>query len=219
MMTVKFSKEALSGAVDGHASVAEFDALLAQAGDADLQHAWMEMHQVGELINSDDGAVRFSAGFNQRLFARLDLEPTHSGVGIQSVTAPNVVAINNRAAGAGKLTRPANLRRLWAPGVAAAGVAAVVALWGGQALMVASVKPDVPATARSADVVPVDAMAANSAAPQILRDPKVDAYLRAHGQPSAAEMGSADFARATDYSVPVASGKAGKSDKEKTAER
>lgn len=169
-------REAMSALADGQA--AEADAAFALwASDAQAREAWATYHLIGDVLRSEDLAVRpagedFLVGFRARLAA----EPV--------VLAPAPTPVNPRT--------PA-LRRWIAPAAVAAGFVAVAAVL----VVTRVVAPDDTGGAVLASnpaptaVVGVQALQAGIAVDagdlplqavdgKLIRDARLDSYLRAH---------------------------------------
>ncbi len=69
--------EQISALVDGELSGAELDGLLKAMAEPENQQDWETYHQIGEILNSDEGAISLSPEFNDKLKAQLASEPVY----------------------------------------------------------------------------------------------------------------------------------------------
>lgn len=182
-------RELMSAAVDGEGDALQ--AALRWGDDADAREAWHTYHLIGDVLRSDDLAIAASrdAEFLGRLRARLAEEP--------AIVAPQPVAAVARAARA----RP----RWAAPAAVAAGFVAVagvlvvtrtVAPAGEGVATMAATSAASQVLSSGAAVVPVAVGATvelpvQTANGKLIRDARLDEYLRAHrGGPAAVPGGS-----------------------------
>jgi sigma-E factor negative regulatory protein RseA len=188
------SRETMSALADGQADPASATAMWAR--DAQAREAWHTYHLIGDVLRSDDLAVpaKRDADFLESLRRRLADEPP-------------ILAPSSMAAPAAAVLQ---VRRRWAaPIAAAAGFAAVAAVVvmtraigsGGDAAPVVAAAP--AATGLSSGQVAAPGVVGGGTAvvqgePQfqvvdgkLIRDARLDGYLRAHRGGSAAVPGSA----------------------------
>ena len=171
----------LSALADGEAGAAELGpGCRLWAATASVRQCWHDYHLIGDVLRSQDLASqpRHDQDFIRRLSARLDVEP--------AVLAP------------APLSRTAPPRRRWAvPAALAASVMAlgtVVAVWSNLEDPAAAVTL---AAAPAATVPPVAAAPAEAerivgqvAGARLVRDARLDRYLRAHRDYAVALPGS-----------------------------
>jgi len=173
-------REAMSAFADGQVDAAA--AVELWASDPQARDAWRTYHLIGDVLRSEDlaASVRGDADFLTRLSGRLADEPP-----IVAPTAPVVVAA-------------AAPRRRWgAPAAVAAGFVAVA----GVLVMTRTIAPSptagpVVAVAPAASALPAGAIALGEPQVQVLdgkliRDARLDGYLRAHRGGSAVMPGGA----------------------------
>ena len=181
----------LSALADGEAGAAELDqGCRLWAATASVRQCWHDYHLIGDVLRSQDLASqpRHDQDFIRRLSARLDVEP--------AVLAP------------APLSRTAPPRRRWAvPAALAASVMAlgtVVAVWSNledpaaavplAAAPAATVPPVAAAPATAAPAAAAQAaVAADEGVPagaRLVRDARLDRYLRAHRDYAVALPGS-----------------------------
>jgi sigma-E factor negative regulatory protein RseA len=225
-MDTKMTFESISALSDGELQDSRVDAVMAQLQQADARLTWDAYQQIGDVLRSEDMATAMSPGFNARLFARLDAEPT--------VIAPALVGDAGRAAGwqrgcddivveggaamiggnglAGAVrASPGRLRRYGVPGMAAAAVAALVfvstpqlmvALTHSPASIVSLVSPGnfSRASAQGTLIASADGkVAAATEGGDVMRDPGLDEYLLAHQRFSPSVYSTAQFARSSTF--------------------
>jgi sigma-E factor negative regulatory protein RseA len=211
-------REQMSSLADGTLAGAGAElsaALAAWRDDVDARHAWHSYHLIGDVMRSDDLAPEpgRDLAFLNRLRERLDAEPVH--VEIAAAAAPSRLSgfLPARARpvahpAAVMPTRPA-WGSPWRGGAALAAsvaVATVVLLVGRAGAPGAGA--DVPAVA-SSDAPTVAALPASLDGAAVLRDPRLDEFLRLHqmargGLPMGAPGGTLQRA---DLQMPVSSGR------------
>lgn len=206
MNTNNQTKEQISALADGELSGAQIDIALAALRNPEARAAWDAYHQVGDVLRSDDMAIKLSDDFSARLFARLDAEPT--------IIAPAVVSAPVVEPQPAAQT-PSIFKRLAMPGVAVAAVVTAVVITAPQMMMVA--KKD-GAAGGNAPIVMVTSQPASASRPAasaavltagasgqgeevILRDPRIDEYLLAHQRFSPSVFGSAQYARSATFAI------------------
>lgn len=212
-MNTNLTQEQVSALADGELDDFQLETALAALRHADGRAAWQTYHQIGDALRSDDTVLTMSSDFSQRLFARLDAEPTiiapalAPAVQESVVSAPPIVLPSRRA-----------LKRFALPGMVAAAAVATVAFITTPQLMVASsgqgraAMPVVAAGSQpvlanaalqSPALVPAAAttVAAGVGEPEevILRDPRIDEYLFAHQRFSSSVYSTAQFARSSTF--------------------
>jgi len=186
--------ENLSAMADGEVdSAAAARACAAWRDDAAARLAWQSYHLIGDVLRSEDLALKQDASFLAALRARLAEEPT--------VLAPDPVAQAQQPSDTSHQTRGRGARWSWmAPSAVAAGFVLVagalmvtrqapVQVDGGSATTVAGFER-VPARAPGLDNA-LQATPYTSEA-RLLRDARLDRYLAAHQQ----------FAGSTALGVP-----------------
>jgi len=121
------TSERISALADGELSSDELTiALAALRGSEKERDDWEIYHQIGEVLRSDDMGVSLSAGFNARMMALLDAEPTI----VAPQLAPDAVApaVQAKPANGDHRATPSRLSRFFLPSAAAA-AAAVAAVF------------------------------------------------------------------------------------------
>lgn len=205
MNTEEISREQISALADGELGDRQLAAILADLRDKDARETWDIYHQIGDVLRSDDMAIGLSAGFAERMAARLEAEPT--------IVAPAVLA--NPAATASLADEDNNHRaKRWAvPGIAAAAAMAAIAFVTTPQLMVALKGSGSPVASQpivavnenpgTGKIVPAasglgeNARRASSVPDGVvLRDPRIDDYLLAHQRFSSSVYSTAQYARA-----------------------
>ena len=214
-MNTNLTQEQISALADGELGDFQTDTVLAALRHPDGRAAWEIYHQIGDTLRSDETALTMSPDFSQRLFARLDAEPTI----VAPVMAP--AAAHETAAVPGAVATSFHkraLKRFALPGMVAAAAVATVAFITTPQLMVAN-GSRAPATTMQAMSVAAEPVLTNAAleAPVIavpvaatapaaagqeevmLRDPRIDEYLFAHQRFSSSVSRTAQFARSTTF--------------------
>lgn len=186
MNTTNMTREQISAFADGELPDGHFDIALAALRQDDGRDAWNLYHQVGDALRSDELNTQLSAGFNARMFALLDAEPTI------------MVPADKRVAVAAK---DVSIRRFAMPGMAAAAVAVAAFLTVPQ-MMTQNATPTL-----ASNPAPVVAAAAPetitvaSQGGEVLRDPRIDEYLLAHQRFSPSVYSTAQYARSATFAV------------------
>ena len=187
MNTKEVAQEQISALADGELEGSQVDLAFAALRDQERQADWVIYHQIGEVLRSDDMAVRLSPGFSARMSALLEQEPA-------------IVAPMRQPDAA-----PERARRRWTiPSMAAAAAVATVAFVTTPQLMVA-MKGDTAAPgastaiAVSAPVADTPVVAAKAPEGVILRDPRIDDYLLAHQRLSPSFYSTAQYARSAAF--------------------
>ncbi|EJN07401.1 sigma-E factor negative regulatory protein [Herbaspirillum sp. YR522] len=211
------TSERISALADGELSSDELTiALAALRASEDERDNWEVYHQIGEVLRSDDMDVALSPGFNARMSALLDAEPTI--VSPQAVPEAAVPVPQATPANGDHRAAPSRLSRFFLPSAAAAAaaVAAVFVAMPQQAIVSAdSGKPaaqvavvSVPsaistvASSTGGNATPPNAAQGSALAQQgeVKRDPRIDEYLFAH-QRFSQPLNSAQYTRSAAFSV------------------
>ena len=178
-------REWMSAWVDGQRD-AESSACSAWAADPQAQRTWHEYHLIGDVLRSDDlaGPVAHDQAFLANFRQRLAAEPV--------LLAPSPVPAP------AQLSAPRAVSRRWAVAAAAAGVmmvgGAVLSLQKAQGPTTVSSAPSETPSLPAPGGAPV--LASGSVDPQlrvdgqVIRDARLDAYLRAHRGGQAARPGA-----------------------------
>lgn len=214
MNTNEMTREQISALADGELTDRQVEAALAALRQAEGRADWEIYHQIGDVLRSDDMAVKMSPGFTARMAARLELEP--------AIVAPtnNPVLPEEHAVGVARFSASVNMvssrARRWAiPGMIAAAVASVAFVATPQ-LMVAMKSQPAPsgsetmvASAGTAQPIKVSgtasttgqfaAVSSTAAGEVVLRDPRIDDYLLAHQRFSPSMYSTAQFARSATF--------------------
>lgn len=178
----ELTREQISAFADGELDEAGQDAMLAALRAQQAREDWDLYHQIGDVLRSDDMAVRMSAGFSARLAEQLDAEPTY--------VAPAARARSRRS--------PLRLVQSVAAAAAVATFAFVAtpsmleSLQGGPAA--------IPALAEVEPAQEAQAVATSVEEGVILRDPRIDDYLMAHQRFSPSVNGSTQYVRSATFS-------------------
>ncbi|HWT72915.1 MAG TPA: sigma-E factor negative regulatory protein [Oxalicibacterium sp.] len=174
------TREQISAFIDSESPDAHVDVTLAALRGAEGRETWNLYHQIGDALRSDELNVQMSAGFNARMFARLDEEPT--------IMAPTAVPAQK------------SYRRFAMPGMAAAAVAVLAVL---VAPRMMTQNPSVPMTASApqAAVAAPSTITVASQEGEVLRDPRIDDYLLAHQRFSPSVYSTAQYARSATFAV------------------
>jgi sigma-E factor negative regulatory protein RseA len=184
MNTKNMTHEKISAFADGEATDSQIDAALAalNAGDGAAREEWTLYHQIGDALRSDELAITMRPDFMQRMSARLEQEP--------AIVAPP------------RFAAPGLARRLAAPGLIAASVAAF-ALLGGPQMMVASQSPTMQTENGNLMLASHGASLRQPMAGQgeLLRDPTIDQYLQAHQRYSPSLYSTAQYARSPAFAT------------------
>lgn len=193
MKTNEMTREQISALADGELADEHIELALAALRQEEGQTDWEVYHQIGDVLRSDDMAVRLSPGFAARMAARLEAEPT--------IVAPKPA---QNQAGSDDVKRGASQARRWAiPSMAAAAAMATVAFFTTPQLMVA-LKGDGEAsqtTKMASGVEQAGVVAASAPEGVVLRDPRIDDYLMAHQRFSPSVYSSAQFARSATFAT------------------
>ncbi len=95
MDTNKKNREYVSALMDGEIPESDLELAMAALGGQDGQQAWDTWHRIGDVLRAEAGAD-LSAGFSERLAARLAAEPLPSK---RSATAADAAATTAIVAG------------------------------------------------------------------------------------------------------------------------
>lgn len=92
-------REHISALGDGELASSDLELASAALGAADGEHAWILYHRIGDVLRAA-AAPDFSAGFNERLAARLAAEPPPLrraiGEAAQTAQAAQAATVANR---------------------------------------------------------------------------------------------------------------------------
>lgn len=227
-MEMKMTHETISAFTDGELRAGGMDAVLTELREPQGRGAWDMYQRIGDVLRSEDLVRGFRPGFEARLFARLDAEPTilmpagvatampAQGVPVRG-TASNVVQgdfsstrdtqfVPQRATRSG-------MRRFFMPGAAAAAVATIAFMTAPQMMVALTKTPGTFASAvtpsgrvsnadiKLASTATAAAMPVVSEAEHgdVLRDPGLDEYLMAHQRFSPSVYSTAQFARSSTF--------------------
>lgn len=202
MNTNEMTREQISAFADGELHDEHVALALAATRGNEGKADWDIYHQIGDVLRSDDMAVKLSPEFAARFSARLDAEPT--------IVGPRAIDAKTDCAGAapqvnGVTTIIDSKARRWAlPSMAAAAAMAAVAFIATPQLMVAmkGEANSVGTSVKLATEVESSGMVAASAPDGIvLRDPRIDDYLMAHQRISPSVYNSAQFARSANFAA------------------
>ena len=186
MNTMNMTREQISAFIDNELTDEQFGVVLTALRQEEMRDTWNTYHQIGDALRSDELNMPLSADFNQRMFAKLDAEPTI------------LVPVAKKAS----LSRAGGLRRFAMPGMAAAAVAVVAFMampdtsQQTPALVAAPAQPVVVATSTVPETVSVP-----SENGEVLRDPRIDDYLAAHQRYSPSLYSTAQYARSATFAV------------------
>ncbi len=189
MNTMNMTREQISAFADSELADGHVDIALAALRQEEARGAWDMYHRIGDALRSDELNLPLSADFNQRMFARLEAEPT--------ILAP---AKKHVAAA----PQAGSIRRFAVPGMAAAAVAAVAFLAVPNMLpqqtapTMASAPVEQPVVVASAAPETVSVASENG---EVLRDPRIDDYLLAHQRFSPSVYSTAQYARSATFAV------------------
>jgi len=216
-MNTNLTQEQISALADGELGDFQTETVLAALRHPDGRAAWEIYHQIGDTLRSDETALTMSPDFSQRLFARLDAEPTIVAPVMTPAAAHETVAVPAVSAAAASFFHKRALKRFAVPGMVAAAAVATVAFITTPQLMVANggrapatmqamsvaAEPGLTNAALEAPVIAVPVAAGASAAAVqeevMLRDPRIDEYLFAHQRFSSSVSRTAQFARSTTF--------------------
>lgn len=207
MKTKEMTREQISVLADGELAGQHVDGALAFLRQEDGRADWDVYHQIGDVLRSDDMAVKLSPGFAARMVARLDAEPT---IMAPARLAESTMSIPSDAGAARQVKR-------WAmPGMVAAAAMAAFAFVTTPQLMVAmksGSSVDVSSTVASVSGVAPTVATTSSGAEQsivvaatvpegvVLRDPRIDDYLLAHQRFSPSVYSTAQYARSATFAT------------------
>lgn len=201
MNTKHITRERISALADGELSSDQAEAALTALREKERQADWEIYHQIGDVLRSDDMAVRLSSGFAARMAARLELEPVI--IAPASMNKPE--ALPEPDVQRQPVVRAKHSARRWAlPGMAAA-VAAVAFITMPQ-LMVAMKMEPANATSQMTALAagtPSEPAVVSASAPEgvVLRDPGIDDYLLAHQRFSPSLYSTAQYARSATFAA------------------
>lgn len=214
MMDKQNQRECVSALADGQLRAdACAQAVERVCNDADAQATWQLYHLVGDVLRSGELARRDTGGaFAAGVLARLQQEDALAGGARPArVNAIESIAVTENAAGAKPVfdikKEAANTAVFrWKMVAGFASLAAVAAIGWNSASMLGSTPvggqlAQAPVAAQPSLV----AVAANGAAPVMLRDPRLDEFLAAHkqlGGSSALQM-PAGFLRNATFDGPA----------------
>jgi len=209
------TREQISALADGELSSDELTiALAALRASENERENWEVYHQIGEVLRSDDMGVSLSAGFNARMSALLEAEPTI----VAPQAAPETVtpSVQVKPANGDHRAAPSRLSRFFLPSAAAAAAAvaavfvampqqAVVSADAGKAaaqVAVVSVPSAISTVASNAGSAVPASVQGSALAQQgeVKRDPRMDEYLFSH-QRFSQPLNSAQYTRSAAFSV------------------
>jgi sigma-E factor negative regulatory protein RseA len=176
-MNTNLTREQISAFVDNELSDAHIDVALAALHKDEGRDTWNLYHQIGDALRSDELNVPISEGFNARMFARLDAEPT--------IMAPAIPAEKS-------------YRRFAMPGMAAAAVAVLAVLTVPKMM---THEPAAIGNVTQVAAVAPNAVTVASENGEVLRDPRIDDYLLAHQRFSPSVYSTAQYARSATFAV------------------
>lgn len=191
------SNQHISTIIDGECDASHQDASLDALHEAAGREAWDTYHLLGDVLRSNDSAVTFSAGFSERMAARLAGEPTFLG---PPATAPSMMPSARRDCTADAGSRALGsraLRRIAVPGALAATVLLAVAV--GPRLYEAHEGRLAGALGGTTGVVSMASAARDGEA--VLRNPQIDEYLVAHQRFSPSLYSTAQYARPSTFAT------------------
>jgi sigma-E factor negative regulatory protein RseA len=170
----------VSSFADGEHDATEISALLKLVREPGGRAAWDEYHLIGDVLRSNESAVKLRPDFGAQMTARLADEPTY--------ISPASTAMS--------------VQRGWKTGVRATAIAATVLLTvlvgprliGPQHL--ALVAHESGATSAGAGIVTVSAAKPGTV---VLRDAQIDEYLLAHQRFSPSLYSTALYARSSTF--------------------
>jgi sigma-E factor negative regulatory protein RseA len=182
-MNTNLTREHISAFVDNELSDAHIDAALAALHKDEGRDTWNLYHQIGDALRSDDLNVELSADFTERMFARLDAEPT--------IIAPAAAPVQK------------SYRRFAMPGMAAAAVAIMAVLTVPKMMTQepAAIGAGATQTVAAAAPAEVTTVAVAGQNGEVLRDARIDDYLLAHQRFSPSVYSTAQYARSATFAV------------------
>ncbi len=199
-------QEKISALADGGLEPSELDSVLASLRQPEGRKEWDLYHQIGDVLRSEDMAIKLSPDFAARMAARLDAEPV--------ILAPAVHASNRAGAAANAANK--NAKRYMASGIAAVLAAFAAYLVAPGFMTGENAKPEQSytsstlASASSHAVASAHALSSEASASLIasadvkheavvLRDPNIDEYLLAHQRYSPSLYDTTQFVRSATF--------------------
>ena len=207
MNTKEISREQISALVDGELADSHIDVALAALRQESGQADWAVYHQIGDVLRSDDMAITLSAGFAERMSARLEAEPTIVAP-LVSKNSPDALVATEAMSSSKEASRP--VKRWALPGMVAAAAMATVAFVTTPQLMVAMKgEPAGEHVVAAADAVQAAKTGADgevvvaASVPEgvVLRDARIDDYLLAHQRFSPSVYSTAQYARSAAFAA------------------
>ena len=207
MNTKEISREQISALVDGELAGPHVDVALAALRQESGQANWAVYHQIGDVLRSDDMAITLSAGFAERMSARLDAEPTIVAP-LVSKNSPDTLVSTEAVNPSKEVSR--SVKRWALPGMVAAAAMATVAFVTTPQLMVAMKgEPAGEYVVAAADAVQAAKTGADgevvvaASVPEgvVLRDARIDDYLLAHQRFSPSVYSTAQYARSAAFAA------------------
>lgn len=190
MKTETTQNDSISAMLDGELSDAQLEAMLASLSDArnrDGRDTWAIYHQIGDVLRSDDLALKMSPDFSARFASLLEAEPAILA------PKPQVEKTSPELTHGARLIKPHFAKYLAMSGMAAAAAVAffmapqLMPLPGVQSNSGAVLSKFEPVAKPKTDGV---RLASDSSIPEMqqktreniemLRDPRLDSYLLAH---------------------------------------
>lgn len=196
MNTKEMTREQISALADGELLEQYVDTALAKLRQPESHADWELYHQIGDVLRSDDMAVKLSSDFSARMAARLEAEP--------AIVAPAIVsASDGRCAEQAAIQEQSQLKRWAMPSMIAAAAMATVAFVTTPQLMVAmKSEPSTSEASKMASVnLPSPVVSASVPEGVVLRDPRIDDYLLAHQRFSPSVYSSAQYARSATFAT------------------
>ncbi|MDO8180106.1 MAG: sigma-E factor negative regulatory protein [Undibacterium sp.] len=182
----------ISAMMDGELSDAQWELAVAKLGNVNNhegKQTWDIYHQIGDVLHSDDLAVRLSPDFSSRFSALLNAEPVVLAPKIAPVTVNEPLVSSNVIS----LKQPRFSRYMAMTSMAAAAAVAffmapqIIPLFGAQpnsGLMVSKMEQPIKSQPDGIQLASNPSLADVPHKPneqiEMLRDPRLDSYLLAH---------------------------------------
>ncbi|MGS0742028.1 sigma-E factor negative regulatory protein [Glaciimonas sp. GG7] len=208
MNTKEISQEQISALIDGELSNAYVDMALVALSDSEGLATWDAYHQVGDILRSNDMAIKLSSEFNLRMFERLNTEPPMI---VAPLVVSSVVVEKNIISNVPIATGTPRARRFALSGMAAAAAMAAVAFIAVPNMLDGNSKSEhrtmlsksqltlAPSSINNANNYGTQVVATSTANDEALRDSRIDEYLSAHQRFSL--YSATEYARSATFAI------------------
>ena len=194
MNTVKSINEQVSAFADGEFDTSPQDQIVKALREPAIHEAWTTYHIIGDTLRSRDSAVTMSAGFTERLAARLAAEPAFLGNAAPLAASPAAHCASHEMATSAFRTTG---RKFAMPGAALAATVLLAVAMGPR--IYHAQEGRLASIAQPAGIIATAMPAHDGEA--VLRNPQIDEYLVAHQRFSPSLYSTAQYARPSTFAA------------------